>query len=120
MPGGLGGVNRMSQEEEWEKDLKMSKYIKDMDEQVRDRFKALKVIQDYIRELDEEDQKQTRELEVEFENKYKEIYRLREALINGKSDVNATLVKEFDQRAAQMKDEDYDKLEVVPCDVKSI
>lgn len=30
------------------------------------------------------------------------------------------MIKEFDERAAQMKDADYDKLEVVPCDVKAI
>jgi len=57
---------------------------------------------------------------VQFEQKYKEIYKLREALINGKSDIDADLIKQFDDRAVQMADEDFDKLEVTPCDVKSI
>jgi nucleosome assembly protein 1-like 1 len=30
------------------------------------------------------------------------------------------MIAEFDKRAAEMKDEDYDKLEITPCDVKSI
>lgn len=61
-----------------------------------------------------------REQELIFEEKYKEIYAIREALINGKSDIDQTLIEEFDERAKNMKDEDYDKMEVVPCDVKSI
>jgi hypothetical protein len=59
-------------------------------------------------------------LEVEFEQRYKEIYGLREALINGKSELDNTIIAEFDERATQMKDEDYAKLEVTPCDVKTI
>jgi len=59
-------------------------------------------------------------LEVEFEHRYKEIYGLREALITGKSELDQTIIAEFDERATQMKDEDYDKLEVTPCDVKGI
>ena len=32
----------------------------------------------------------------------------------------AKLIEEFNVRAEQMKDEDYNKLEVSPCDVKPI
>jgi len=120
MPGGLGNVQKMTPEEEAEQEMKISKYINEMDDELKDRFKALKAIQDVCRDADKEEQGAIRELEVEFENKYKEIYALREALINGKSDIDMSVVAEFDERATQMKDEDYEKLEVTPCDVKSI
>jgi hypothetical protein len=100
--------------------LKMSQYIVDMDAELKDRFKALKAIQENIHDLDEEEQKGIRQLEIEFEEKYKDIYKLREQFINSKLDLDQELIKEFDQRAATMKDAEYDKLEVVPCDVKSI
>lgn len=81
---------------------------------------ALKVMEDMIREADKEEQKEIRKLEVQFEEKYKEIYRLREELINGKASLDEKLIAEFDKRAEKMKDEDYEKVEVSPCDVKSI
>ena len=60
-------------------------------------------------------------MERSYEKKYQEIYTVREALINGKDQkLDKDLIKQFDERAAKMKDEDYDKLEVEPCDVKSI
>ena len=120
MPGGAGGVAKMTQEEEDQQNFKMAKYINEMDEEVRDRFKALFSIQQYVHEFDDQENKAIRELELEFENKYKEIYALREALISGTSDLDEALIKEFDTRAEEMKDEDYEKLEVTPCDVKSI
>ena len=120
MPGGLGSVQKMTEEEEAQQNFKVSKYINEMDNELKDRFKALKAIADDLRQMDDESDKLIRDLEVEFENKYKEIYRQRDELINGKTDVNMQLVQEFDKRAEEMKDEDYAKLEVVPCDVKSI
>lgn len=91
-----------------------------MDAELTGRFKALKSIQDNVHDFDEEEQKGIRKLEIEFEQKYKGIYQLREQFINGKIDLDAQLIKEFDARAATMKDADYDKLEVIPCDVKAI
>lgn len=35
-------------------------------------------------------------------------------------EVDPALVAQFNERAKTMKDADYDKLEVVPCDVKAI
>jgi hypothetical protein len=45
---------------------------------------------------------------------------MREKIINGKESLPQDLVEMFDERAIKMKDEDYDKLEVEPCDVKGI
>lgn len=98
----------------------MSNYIREMDDEIKERFMAIKVMEDMIREADKEEQKEIRKLEVQFEDKYKEIYRLREELINGKQPLDKKLIEEFDARAEKMKDEDYEKVEVAPCDVKSI
>lgn len=38
-------IKRMNEEAEWESGLKMCNLIKAMDEELQDRFKALKVIQ---------------------------------------------------------------------------
>lgn len=114
------GGNHLDENIEAQQSLKVSKFINEMDEELRDRFKALKVIQDQIQDADSDEAKEIRKLEVEFEKKYKEIYRIREQIINGKLAVPQDLVKEFDERAQKVKDEDYDKLEVTPCDVKSI
>jgi len=120
MPGGAGMISKMTEDEENQAQHKMSKYIDEMDAEIKDRFKALFAIQSFVRDFDEEENKAIRDLEIEFEKKYKEIYALREKLINGKCDIDAKIIKEFDERAVLMADEDFDKLEVVPCDVKSI
>lgn len=73
-----------------------------------------------MHDFDDEEQKGIRKLEIEFEQKYKGIYTLRDEYINAKRDLDADLIKQFDERAKQMKDEDYDKIEVAPCDVKGI
>ena len=74
--------------------------------------------------MDEEEQKEVRKQEIIFEEKYKEIYELRRKFINADKelspDAGKDLIKDFDDRAKQMKDEDFDKLEIVPCDVKPI
>lgn len=120
MPGGAGSVTKYTEEEEVKQSFRVSKYIHEMDEELKDRFKALKAIQDMVNDFDKEEQKEIRKLEVEFEKKYKEIYAQREQVINGKMDLPKELIDEFAQRAKDMKDEDYDKLEVTPCDVKAI
>ena len=91
-----------------------------MDDELKDRFKALKAIQDYTKEFDEEESKQIREMEVEFEQKYKDVYRQRDAVVSGKEELNKKLIEAFNKRAVQMKDEAYEALEIIPCDVKGI
>ena len=64
MPGGLGSMDKMNEDEENKQQLKMSKYITEMDAELKDRFKALKSLQDLIHEADEEEQKEIRKLEL--------------------------------------------------------
>ena len=47
---------QMGQDEEDRSKLKMSKHIQEMDAELKDRFKALKSIQDYVHDYDEEEQ----------------------------------------------------------------
>lgn len=84
--GGEGDFKKMSEEEELRQNLKMSKYISEMDAELTDRFKALKILMDDCHDLDEEEQMEYRKLELEFEEKYKVIYAMREKLVNGKND----------------------------------
>ena len=112
----------MNEEAEAKADLAISKHINELDDELKERFKALKVIQNLIHEFDEEEQKEVRKEEIVFEDKYKDIYELRRKYINADKSLDqaagADLIKEFDARAAQMKDKDYEELEITPCDVK--
>lgn len=114
------GPGLEEQNMETEHKFKISKFINEMDAELKDRFKALKALQDGIQDADDDESKEIRKLEVEFEKKYKEIYRMREQIVNGKLSLPAELVKEFDERAEKVKDEDYEAVEVTPCDVKAI
>jgi len=35
-------------------------------------------------------------------------------------EIDPMLISDFEQRVKEMKDDDYEKVEVMPCDVKSI
>ena len=65
-----------------------------------------------------------RKEEIKFEDKYKEIYELRRKYISADTSLDAAagadLIKEFDERAKQMQDKDYEELQITPCDVKPI
>ena len=120
MPGGAGGISKMTQEEEDQQNFKVSETISKMDDELKDRFKALKAIQDLCRNYDDEENEEIRKLEILYEGKYKEIYKQRETLVNGKEAPDASVVAAFNERAIQMKDADFEKIELTPCDVKAI
>lgn len=117
-------MQKMNEDADTKADHSVSKHINEMDDELKDRFKALKVIQNECDEFDEEEQKEVRKQEINFESKYQEIYELRRKSINADptldKDMVAALIAEFDERAKQMQDEDYAKLEIPPCDVKPI
>ena len=64
MPGGAGGVGKMTEDDENEHKLKITKYIDGMDDELKDRFKALYVLQDICAELGEEEENEVRKLEL--------------------------------------------------------
>ena len=57
-----------------ELEYKICKDINTMPEEVKDRFKALKVLYDQVNDLDEEEEKEYRLLEIKYEKMYAEIY----------------------------------------------
>lgn len=46
LPGGAGGVMKMTEDEQNEQNLKITKCINNMDNEFKDRFKALYVLQE--------------------------------------------------------------------------
>jgi len=104
-----------------EAELKISEDIANMPEAVRDRFKAIKVLYDMAGDLDEEEEKEYRALEVKYEKLYQEIYQQRALLVKGLEDVPAQFLEQYEFRAANLKaDEKYKDTEVTPADVKQI
>jgi hypothetical protein len=120
MAGKFGGKG---QDEDHEKrlELKMSTYIKEMDAEVRERFMALKVMEDMMRDVDEEETKEIRKLEYQYESLYKDIYAQRDGIVSGSTDIDQKLIEQFDTRAKKLiEDGDYEKVEQIVCDVKAI
>ena len=107
--------------EKMELDLKMSKIIEEMPEEVKDRFKALKVLYDQYNDMDEEEQAEYRKLELAYEKKYAKIYEVRSKILNDDSfKIPDELVEEFNKRSEELKDEGYKDLEYEKVDVKEI
>lgn len=81
-------MQQINEEAEAKAELNISKHITELDEELRDRFKALKVIQNLMHDLDKEEQKEVRKQEIIFEEKYKEIYELRRMYINADKSID--------------------------------
>jgi len=84
MPGGAGAVGQLTEDETNEQNLKIASAINKMDDELKDRFKALYSIQSLCKDFDEEESKEIRKLEILYEDKYKDIYMQRERIINSK------------------------------------
>lgn len=79
-----------------ELEQKMNTDISNMPAEVRDRFKALKVLYDQANEIDHEEEKEYRILELKYEKLYSEVYNKRRGLVTGTDEINQDLVKAFD------------------------
>ena len=108
--------------EQAELELKMSKDIMAMPEEVQARFKACMVLYDQVNQIDEEEDKEYRKLELAYEKRYQEVYAKRAALISGdKEAVTDELIAAFDARREELKAlPQAQEIEVSPCDVKDI
>jgi len=100
--------------------LKMSKTINTIPEEVKDRFKALKVLYDEQQEIDNEEEKLYRQLELKSEKEHAELYELRRRILLGLIPPPEDLLAQFETRAKELDDEDFKKLEVNSVDVKDI
>lgn len=114
------GTIPFSDPDQAELSFKIGKDILAMPTEVQGRFKALKVLYDQVNDLDEEEEKEYRELEKKYEKLYSEVYQKRAQLINGEIAVDEALVEAFDKRHEELKDDKYKELEVEVCDVKDI
>ena len=100
-------------------EAKINNDINNMPAEVRDRFKALKVLYDQANEIDHEEEKEYRLLELKYEKLYAEVYNKRRDLLSGKAEIDDKLIKAFDDRkSVRSQDEKYAGLEVEICDVK--
>ena len=92
-----------------------------MPEEVQSRFKGLKVLYDRVNAVEEEEEKEYRQLEIKYEKMYQQVYEKRVALLTGKADIDEELVKRFEERKELVsKEEKYSELECEICDVKDI
>ena len=104
-----------------ELELKMVKDINIMPDEVKDRFKAMKVLYDQVNVIDEEEDELYRKLELKYEKLYKEVYAKRALLIKGDpSAIDKELLEKFEERQKVMIDADFAELEVPVCEVKDI
>lgn len=107
--------------EQAETELRMSKDIIAMPEKVRDRFKALKVLHDQCTDLDAEEEKSFRAIELKYEVMYQEVYKQRAQLLSGEIEVSAESLEQYKFREEKLKDEKFAEVEIdKPCDVKAI
>ena len=104
----LDDFERMTEKEELSKELIMSNYINSMDPELKDRFKALKILMDEASKYDQNLQFETRKLELEFEKKYNQVYDMRTRFVNGEKGIEGLdqkqLVREWDKKAELLKD----------------
>jgi hypothetical protein len=103
-----------------ELEYKMCKDINAMPDEVKDRFKALKVLYDQVNDLDDEEEKEYRALEVKYEKLYQEVYKKRALLLKGETEPSKELCDQFEEVKEKLIDEKYAELEVPICDVKDI
>lgn len=91
-----------------------------MPEEVKERFKALKVLTDQLHKLDEEEDIAYRAIERKYELLYQNVYAKRAALIKGDSQPEPATLEKFEEMKSNLMDESYEGLEVPICDVKDI
>lgn len=79
--------------EQAELELKMHRDIGKMPEEVQQRFKALKVLYDQVNDLDDEEEKEYRKIELKYEHLYQAIYKKRAETIAGTIPIDEDLCK---------------------------
>ena len=106
--------------EQAEIELRISKDINAMPDEVKDRFKALKVLTDRLHALDEEEDIAYRAIERKYELLYQQVYAKRAALLKGDAMPEQATLNKFEEMKTNLMDADYETLEAPICDVKDI
>lgn len=94
-------------------EMRISNTVNEIDESVRDRFKALAHISNMLADLSKQYEEEAKKIEFEAEQSNKPLFVLRSMIIQGK-DIDGTehMLSEFNQKLEESKDEDYDKIKV--------
>ena len=71
-------------------------------------------------QIDEEEEKLYRDLELKYDKLYSQVYEERKQLLLGKTVPAEAYLAEYETRAKELDDEDYKKVEVNAVDVKEI
>lgn len=101
-------------------DLDLKKYeyrisatVNEIDESVRDRFKALAYISDKLAELSKQYEEEARQIEYMADQVDKPLFKIRSIIIEGKQfDSNDITTSEFDKRYEEIKDETYESIKI--------
>ena len=100
--------------------LNMVEVIEGMPAELQDRFKALLVLYSEIQEVDVEEEKGVRKLELKYEKLYQDSYQERAKILTGEVDIKQEHIDKYEELKEKVVDDDYEKLEVPICDVKDI
>jgi hypothetical protein len=102
-----------------ELEFKMSSHIKSMPTEMQPRFKALKIMQDELLELEDEQTSKIHESEIMYEKIYEEIYTQRREVMMNKmpQDTFKDLIEQFDQHIKKYEHDLKHMDEVTPCNV---
>jgi hypothetical protein len=73
-----------------------------------------------VNDVDEEEEKEYRQLEIKYDKLYKQIYEERRKIVQGEIAPSDVLLQEFDKRAKELDDDDFKKVEANACEVKDI
>lgn len=94
-------------------EMKISNTVNSLDENVRDRFKALAYLSDQLAELSKKYEEEAKQIEFEADQADKPLYQLRSMIIQGQDiDADDITTDEFDKRLEEIKNEEYDQITV--------
>ena len=94
-------------------EMKISNTVNEMDEEVRDRFKALAHISVKLAEISKMHDEEVKQVDFAADQTDKPIYALRALIIQGKEyDTSEINIDEFDKRLQEIQDEKYEKIKV--------
>jgi nucleosome assembly protein 1-like 1 len=71
-------------------------------------------------EIDEQEEKLYRELELKYDKLYQEVYEQRKQLLQGATQPSEELLKQYEDRAKELDDDDFKQVEADAIDVKDI
>jgi hypothetical protein len=90
----------LKDKDEADLEFKMCRDINNMDLAVRDRFKALMALYSNVNDINTDEMRENRNLEVKYEKLYAQVYAKRAALLRGDAAaLDDELIKKFDERA---------------------